>query len=75
MGSKQISTTVGAGFTLTWESGYHLLTGTASRTSDGTTAISDGAFAGQILILQGTSDSNTIIIQHNANTVLQAVLM
>lgn len=66
-GSKKEATTVGAGFTLTPVSGYHVLTGTAARTSDGTTAITDGAFAGQILILQGTSDTNTITIQQAAN--------
>ncbi len=70
IGSKKQATTVGAGFTLTWTSGYHVLTGTASRTSDVTTAITSGAFAGQILILQGTSDTNTIIIKNGANTKL-----
>lgn len=69
-GSKKQATTVGAGFTLTWTSGFHVLTGTAARTSDTTTAITNGAFAGQLLILEGTSDTNTITIKQNANTRL-----
>jgi len=69
-GSKGQATTVDAGFTLTWTSGYHILTGDAARTSDVTTAITDGAFIGQTLILQGTDDTNTIIIKNGANTKL-----
>ena len=70
IGSKKQATTVGAGFTLTWASSYHILTGTAARTSDGTTAITDGDFVGQLLILEGTHDVNTITIQDGANTQL-----
>ncbi len=65
--------TVGAGFTLDQddlETAYIVLDGTASRTSDTTTAIEDGLETGQILILQGTDDTNTIIIKDNANTAL-----
>lgn len=62
--------TVGAGFTIDPKTRTHELTGTASRTSDTTTAIKDGAYKGQLLILIGTDDTNTIIIKTAANTHL-----
>lgn len=61
---------VGAGFTITPQTRYHILTGTASRTSDTTTAINDGIYKGQLLILEGTDNTNTIIIKEGANTNL-----
>ena len=70
-GFKQtVTTALGAGFTLTPVTSYHTLAGTAARTSDGTTAINDGVKEGQILVLEGTDDSNTITIQDGANTQL-----
>jgi hypothetical protein len=61
---------IGAGFTLSPTTGYVLVSATAPRTSDGTTAIADGTQGGQQLILQGTSDVNTITIQDGANTAM-----
>ena len=60
--------TVGAGFIITPKSQYHRLTGTAARTSDTTTAVNDGSFVGQLLIIEGTNDVSTITIKDNANT-------
>lgn len=67
---KKTSNTVGVGFTLEPATRFHQLTGTAARTSDTTTAIKDGTFIGEIMILEGTSNTNTITIVDNANTKL-----
>jgi hypothetical protein len=37
-----------------------------------TTAIADGKAIGDILILEGTSDANTVTVPNNANTLLGA---
>jgi hypothetical protein len=39
-------------------------------TLNATTAIADSAVAGAVLILQGTSDVNTVTVPDNANTRL-----
>ena len=62
------ATDVTAGFSLRPATQHHQLTGTAATTSDTTTAIVDGKFVGQLLIIEGTSDVNTITIKDNANT-------
>jgi hypothetical protein len=41
-------------------------------TASATTAIASGSFVGQLMYLQGTSDTNTVTIPHNANTRLDA---
>lgn len=63
--------TLGAGFTLTPNTSFVGVFGSAARTSDATTAITDGAFPGQLLLLEGTSDTNTITIKDGANTSLK----
>lgn len=69
--ATKTETTVGATFTLNVSTQYHKITASgASRTSSTTNAISDGFFIGQILILEGTDDTNTVIIKDNANTKL-----
>jgi uncharacterized protein (DUF2345 family) len=63
--------TPGDGFTIDPSTGsIQRLTPTAARTSSTTTAISDGATDGQLLILIGTSNTNTATIKDNANTNL-----
>jgi len=58
------------GGTLTPTSGFVRLSPASLVTLNATTAISAGAAAGQMLILEGTSDSNTVTINDNANTRL-----
>ena len=71
IGSNLVITTgLVAGFTLTPTSSYHTLSATAARDSNTSTAIKNGSFIGQILVLEGTSDTNTITIKNSANTVL-----
>ena len=64
------NTTLGAGFTITPATSYHIVGGTSPRISSATTAIADGSFMGQLMILEGTDDTNTITIKNGANTVL-----
>ena len=71
IGSNLVITTgLVAGFTFIPTSSYHTLSATAARDSDTSTAIKNGLFDGQILVLEGTSDTNTITIKNSANTVL-----
>lgn len=70
--NKVAIASLGAAFTITPTSGYHTLTASAARTSSTTQAIKDGAREGQVLILEGTSDTNTITIKNSANTKLNA---
>lgn len=73
MNYTQTATTgLAADFTLTPVTSYHTLAAAAARTSSVTTAINNGSTAGQMLILQGTSDVNTITIKDGANTALSA---
>ncbi len=71
-GSTQTSQIVTAGFTLVPASGYVVLSAGSAVTSSATTAIANGAVAGQQLILQGTSNTNTVTIKNSANTALSA---
>ena len=50
--------------------GYRLAGDGGAATLDGTTAITDGEVDGQILIIKGTSDTNTVTIDDAANTDL-----
>lgn len=63
------STTLAAAATLTQTYARHKVDGSGGAvTLSGTTAIADGTFDGQILIIQGASASNTVTIQDGANT-------
>jgi hypothetical protein len=60
------------GSTLTPASSYIALVPDAAVTLSATTAISGGSQLGQILILEGRSDANTVTVPDNANTKLAA---
>jgi hypothetical protein len=49
-----------------------MLTPTSAVTLSATTAIASGSTIGMVLILQGTSDINTVSINSGANTKLRA---
>ena len=60
-----------AGATLTPTKPVHLVGGDgAARTLNATTAIADGEIDGQLLILLGTSSTNTLTVPAAANTLL-----
>lgn len=67
---KQVKTIVAATFTLLPQSQYIQVSGTASRTSSTTKAISNGNWIGQTIFIEGTDDTNTVIFKDNANTAL-----
>lgn len=71
---QQSAETVGAGGSIPSASGYAKLTavGGIARTLSASTAIADGTTPGQMLILQGSSDTGTITVPDNANTQLGA---
>jgi hypothetical protein len=63
------TTTLADSATLTPATNIYRLAGTSGAiTLDGTTAITDGEVDGQILIIKGTSDTNTVTINDGANT-------
>lgn len=51
---------------------YLILTAASAVTLGATTSITDGYFNGQLLIIEGTSDSNTVTINDNTNTKMSA---
>ena len=61
-----------ASSTLTPTSSYLLLNPAASVILNATTAIANGSTIGDVLILEGTSDSQTVTINNAANTSLAA---
>ena len=61
-----------AAATLTATSGYVVLNPAAAVTLNATTAIAAGSTPGQMLILRGNSDVNTVTINDNAGTALVA---
>lgn len=61
---------VGAAFQLFPHTQYLKLTATAARTSNTTIAIFDGNYVGQRLYVEGTSNTNTVTIKDNANTLM-----
>lgn len=66
---KPTTTTLADAATLTPNSSLYRLAGTAGAiTLNGTTAITDGEKDGQILVIKGTSDTNTVTINNAANT-------
>lgn len=64
------SSTVTAGATLSPSVAHHTLSAASAVTLNTTTSISDGSVSGQMLVLQGTSDTNTITIQDGSNVEL-----
>ena len=60
------------GFTLTPANSYLLLNPAASVILNATTAIANGSTPGDVLILEGTDDSQTVTINDGANTSLAA---
>lgn len=69
---KQITTVVGAAFTLLPQSQYIKVSGTAARTSSTSTAIANGNWFGQTIFLEGTDNTNTVTFKDAANTNLSA---
>lgn len=65
-------TTVAASDTLIPATRTHILTAASAVTLDTTTAIQDGLYKGQMLILVGTDDTNTVTINTGANTHFSA---
>jgi hypothetical protein len=61
-----------AAATLTATSGYVVLNPATAVTLNATTAIAAGSTPGQMLILRGNSDVNTVTINDNAGTALVA---
>lgn len=64
------SSTVTADSTLTAVTSHHKLTAASALTLNATTSITDGTTDGQFLVLQGTSDTNTVTIQDASNVEL-----
>lgn len=60
--------TVTASQTVFPHSQYLILTAASAVTLGSTTSITDGYFPGQLLIIEGTSDTNTVTINDNTNT-------
>lgn len=69
---SQTAVTVTNNATLTPASGYLKLSASSAVTLNTTTAIANGPAIGAMLILEGTSDVNTITVPHIANTRLSA---
>jgi hypothetical protein len=65
------TSSVFSGATLSPSTSYVVLTATTVATLNSVIAIANGTKPGQILILQGTSDNNNIIIPNGANTHLE----
>ena len=65
---KVSQTAVTTGFVLRPTSSYQILTASLPVTSSPTTSIDDGSIPGQMLVVQGTSDTNTITMRDNVNT-------
>lgn len=56
-------------------SGYRLAGDGGAATLDGTTAITDGKADGQLLVIRGTSNTNTVRINDGANTNLNGYVI
>ncbi len=69
---RQTLITVTAGFTIPVQSEFIKISAAGAVTSSLTTAISNGFWYGQILVLEGTDNVNTITIKNTANTKLSA---
>ena len=64
------SAPVSVGSTISPSASYLVVSAGSVATLNATTAIADPAVAGAVLILQGTSDVNTVTVPDNANTRL-----
>jgi hypothetical protein len=64
------TTSYAASATITPNRSYERVQGTGAVTLNATTAISNGSYTGQILVLQGKSNTNTLTVPDNANTKL-----
>lgn len=67
---KPLSFTANASFTIPSTNSYVQLTSSTIVTSNGTTAISNGSFAGQVMTIENFSGGNNITIVNGANTSL-----
>lgn len=67
---KRVPVIVSAGFSLQPYSEYLVVSSSASRTSSTTMAITNGTYVGQRILIEGTDNTNTIIIKDTANTQL-----
>lgn len=64
-----------AGSTVTVSRGHHTLSPASAVTLSASTALGDGTTDGEVVILQGTSDTNTVTILNGANTSLNGHAM
>jgi hypothetical protein len=67
---EKTSSTVTAGSTLTKVTTWHKLTAASAVSLSASTAIGDGVKDGEVLILSGTSNTNTVTVPDAANTSL-----
>jgi hypothetical protein len=71
IGFGSTDSTLAAAATLTPASIVHRVQGSGGAvTLNGTTAIANGTLTGQLLVLIGLSDTNTVTIQHGSNVRL-----
>ena len=69
--AQESRTSLAAGATLAADASHQLVAGGSGPvTLSGTTAIANGAAAGQLLLLVGSSDANGVTISHGANVLL-----
>lgn len=69
--AQESRTSLAAGATLAADASHQLVAGGSGPvTLSGTTAIANGAAAGQLLLLVGSSDANGVTIGHGANVLL-----
>lgn len=69
---ENMESSVGAAFTLTPTRNYHRLSSDNVVYSSESTAVASGEYEGQILLLEGNSNANTVLIRDNANTALES---
>ena len=62
--------TISASETIESDASYKRVVGDAAVTADATTAIENGSSAGQIIVIVGGSDTNTVTVPDAANTIL-----
>lgn len=70
LATKSADTVPTAGSTVTVTANWHRLLPASAVTLDTTTAITAGTVNGQVLLLMGTSATNTVSIIHNSNCQL-----
>lgn len=75
LGTDVDDTSLAAGATITPAGGKHRVAGASGAiTLNATTAIADGTKDNQLLLLEGTSDTNTVTVPAAANTKLPAAV-